>query len=242
VAVLVLRAWQVETMKTYGINECFYSPQGEGHRAGTMNVFLRFMACNLQCVDASKMDRPLKGNEIDAGFFCDTDFHRGVKTALDEVLALVKQTDESRAVLEKGCGWVICTGGEPTLQLDAPLVEGLHRLGYKVAIETNGTRPVPHGVDWVSCSPKPGSQVVIEYADEIRVVLRAGEEPDSHKIKSAHRFVSPAFRAVPADKIESFRGGWADLDPEALSWCLGFIKFNPLWRISVQQHKAWGVR
>ncbi len=229
-------------MKTYAINECFYSPQGEGHRVGTMNVFLRFAGCNLQCVDAAQMDRPLRGNEIDAGFFCDTDFHHGQKLTLDEVLDLVKKTDESRAVSKNGCGWVICTGGEPTLQLDADLVGALHRLGYRIAIETNGTHLPPPAIDWISCSPKHSSKVVLECADEIRVVLKAGEEPDTHGVKAQHRFVSPAFRAPTADKIAGFHGSHEDLDPEAVRWCLGFIRHNPLWRISIQTHKILGVR
>ena len=229
-------------VKTYSINECFYSPQGEGHRSGTMNVFLRFAGCNLQCVDAKKLDRPLQGNEIDAGFHCDTDFAKVQKLTLEEVIDLVKKTDKG------GCGWVILTGGEPTLQADSALIRALRRARYYIAIETNGTRwadILDEGddpVDFVSCSPKPGSKIELDEASEVRCVAKAGQIPNDGGIKARHYFVSPACDAPTADKITGFHGSVADFNREAMAWAVEYCSAHPKWRVSLQIHKILNVR
>lgn len=214
--------------KTYSINECFYSPQGEGAHAGTMNVFLRFAGCNLQCTV-----------EVE-GFNCDTDFRKGDRMTAAEVVKLVKGVDLSEA----GCGRVICTGGEPTLQLDYELCAALNDEGYLVAVETNGTRKIPAGVDWVSCSPKVGSHVVLTRADEVRVVVADGVEPDARGIVADYYYVSPHFDAPPVDEMKR---GWQRNYPSlpvasSFAWALEWCKLNPKWAISTQQHKLWGVR
>jgi len=109
------------------VNEIFYSLQGEGGRTGQASVFIRLAKCNLTCS------------------FCDTDFERGVKMTTDEVLREIKQY---------GCKWIIWTGGEPTLQLTDSIVAFFKQEGYLQAIETNGTRKVPVGIDYITCSPK----------------------------------------------------------------------------------------
>lgn len=220
--------------KTYMIKECFYSPQGEGHRVGTMNVFLRFSGCNLQCTVEKE------------GFNCDTNFQGGDRMTLEEVVALVKKTDTG------GCRNVILTGGEPTLQLDTDLCEALHLEGYNLHLETNGTREPPRrrnspsqwAVDWISCSPKPGSLPVLRYVNELRCVVKTGLVPETFGILADHYFVSPACWAPSAAMVHS--GEWralpTDLDACNVHWALLWIEKNPQWRISLQLHKILGVR
>lgn len=234
-------------MKVYSVNEMFYSLQGEGRRAGTANVFLRFAGCNLQCVVEASGKDP---REVEAGFNCDTDFRRGDKMTAEEVVERVVALDKSKAV-DNGrrparVGWVIATGGEPTLQLDTALVARLASAGYSTALETNGTKAdLPAGVRWVSCSPKPGSKVLLQQADEVRCVIRPGQQPDAMGVKAKHYFVSPAFHAPTVEALDQL-GGWdadeADLAAEALEWAISWCLENPRWRLSVQQHKLWGVR
>lgn len=229
--------------KTYSINECFYSLQGEGARAGSANVFLRFAGCNLQCVDADLLRplRKLKGNEIDAGFFCDTDFAKGTKLDLQGVVELVKKTDGARADGGPGCRWVILTGGEPTLQVDAALIAALRSAGYCLAMETNGLRVPPPGLEWISCSPKRGTFPELRHAQEIRVVLGNGEEPDTRGISADHYFVSPKFQSVPADELKNWTHTQGDLLREDLEWAIDYCLAHPRWKLSLQAHKVWGV-
>lgn len=223
--------------KTYAVKEIFYSPQGEGHRAGTMNVFVRLVGCNLQCVNGKALGRPLEGLELDTGWFCDSDFQGGTRMTLDELVDAVRQADRG------GCSNVIFTGGEPTLQLDQALIQALRGAYYRVHLETNGTREVPErDYVYVACSPKPGSKVVIKNADEVRVVLVPGQVPDPQGIHAQHYFVSPACRAVPADQMATWKSGPADFDRAAMDYALEWCALNPTWRLSLQQHKVLGVR
>lgn len=194
-------------MKRYLINEIFYSLQGEGVRAGTANLFVRFAKCNLAC------------NVAEHGFDCDTDFEAGDWYERDELLAELQRTAST---------WVLLTGGEPSLQVDRPLIDDIHSVGRKVAIETNGTRPLPRGIDWVCVSPKPGTPIVIPWADEAKHVLAAGQVPE-RRILANHHLVSPAFKGD-------------EIDPDALAWCIDWVRTNPTWRLSCQQHKWWGIR
>lgn len=226
--------------KVYTIRECFYSLQGEGARAGTPNVFLRFAGCNLACSVARE------------GFNCDTDFSFGERLTLGGVLSLVKRTDKG------DCKAIILTGGEPTLQVDEALLVALHHAGYYICIETNGTKPVPmareagaKGVDYIACSPKPQSRIALRRADEVRCVVQAGQEPDAMGVVASTYFVSPAFQA-PGDVHAAREGGdWTsspdDIDSLAVDWAVSICKRAPAewgairWRLSVQQHKLWGV-
>jgi 7-carboxy-7-deazaguanine synthase len=196
----------------YLVNECFYSLQGEGARAGTPNIFLRFAKCNLKC------------NQAEHGFDCDTDFEHGGWYDRDGIVDLL------RAAAPDECRWVILTGGEPALQVDVELVQLLRCCGYNLAIETNGTKALPFGLDWICVSPKPGAPVVITEADEVKVVLAAGMElPDVSAIKADWYVVSPAFDGEA-------------LVPENVEWCRRLVLDNPDWRLSTQMHKAWGIR
>ena len=139
----------------YRVNEIFYSLQGEGFWTGTPMVFVRFSGCNLRCP------------------FCDTDHREGRPMRVEEIVQAVRAAGS--------CKRVCLTGGEPLLQLDRELVDALHQAGYTLHLETNGTRPVPEGVDWVTLSPKEdfvsGGKVVVEKADELKLVLAPGTDP-----------------------------------------------------------------
>ena len=125
-------------MRGYVVNEIFYSLQGEGVRAGTPNLFLRLSRCNLECRVETH------------GFDCDTEFESGRSLPLEEIVAEMRQ-------LSADCDWVILTGGEPALQVDAEMIDGLHAAGFKLAVETNGSIELPPGIDWITVSPKVAS-------------------------------------------------------------------------------------
>jgi organic radical activating enzyme len=197
--------------KGYLCNEIFYSLQGEGVRKGTANVFIRFAKCNLKC------------NVEEHGFDCDTEFETGEWYTISQLLDAVQRVGGGRA------DWVILTGGEPGLQVDDALISELHQQGLMVAIETNGTKKLPHGLDWICVSPKPETQIVVWRADEVKCVLQAGQVPDASGIESEYLIVSPAFKGDT-------------MDPEALGWCVEWVKQHPRWRLSTQDHKWWSIR
>ena len=203
-------------MKTYRINEIFHSLQGEGMRAGTVNVFIRFSGCNLAC-------DILPGPKSPGGFRCDTEFVSGRDMTGAEIVARIRELMPSMPA-------VVLTGGEPLLQLDDELLDLLRAEGVYVAIETNGTYPRPKHVDWVSCSPKVAEHaMVLEHADELKYVRHYGQGLPKPRIKADSYLISPA---------------WGDdgLDQGTLRWCIDLCKSNPVWRLSVQQHKIWRVR
>jgi 7-carboxy-7-deazaguanine synthase len=209
---------------TYSVKEIFYTLQGEGSHTGRAAVFCRFSGCNLW-----------SGRESDRSVaicqFCDTDFigvdgQNGGKFASADLLANAinakwpAQSDVSR--------FVVCTGGEPLLQLDGVLIEALHRYKFEIAIETNGTVEVPPGVDWVCVSPKAHAELVVRSGDELKLVYpQADASPD--------RFCSLGFRHFflqPMDGPELPRNTQLALD-----YCLT----HPQWRLSLQTHKLLGI-
>lgn len=198
-------------MKTYRINEIFYSIQGEGMRAGSPSLFVRFQGCNLRCRQESH------------GFDCDTEFVSGTSWTSLEIVAYMKE-------LAPACPWVVLTGGEPAQQLDADLLEYLHRAGYTLAIETNGTVALPDGIDWITVSPKVAEHAIRQrIANEVKYVRGFGQGIPRTVVKADHHLISPAFDG-------------SDLDPKTLRWCIDLVKENPTWRLSVQQHKFWSIR
>lgn len=198
-------------MKTYRINEIFYSLQGEGVRAGCPSVFLRFSRCNLLCTVATH------------GFDCDTEFESGTEMSAEQVV------DEVRT-LAGDCRWIVLTGGEPALQVDGALINALHTAGYRLAIETNGTIDLPDGLEWITVSPKvPEERLRQRTADEVKYVRSVGQGIPQTVVKADHHLISPAFSG-------------RDVSPETLEWCLELVRKHPEWRLSVQQHKGWGVR
>ncbi|KKM18446.1 hypothetical protein LCGC14_1665560, partial [marine sediment metagenome] len=171
----------------YHVAEIFYSLQGEGHRKGTVNVFVRFAGCNLQC------------NVAEHGFDCDTDFRSretfaNAEDLVDRMLSVWSAGSTHNCYANPSCRSqlpsVILTGGEPTLQVDDALISVLKRERFYIAIETNGTQPVHRGIDWVTCSPKT-KELAIERCDEVKCVLAMGEHPGDFKLpKADHYFLS----------------------------------------------------
>ena len=209
---------------TYSIKEVFYTLQGEGVQAGRPAVFCRFAGCNLWY-----------GREADRGAatcrFCDTDFVGTDGTSGGRYRDAASLSDVVAAHWPGGgAPFVVCTGGEPLLQLDEPLVATLHSRGFEVAIETNGTiAPVPTGIDWVCVSPKAGVPLALTKGDELKVVVpQAGLDLDVlEKLPFRH------FSLQPMDdlsRVENTR--------LAVNLCLK----RPHWRLSLQTHKATGIR
>ena len=196
----------------YRINEIFYSLQGEGFWTGTPMVFLRFSGCNLKCP------------------FCDTD-HSGYREMdAGEIVA---------EILKAGgdCRRVCVTGGEPSLQLDKALVDALHGAGFQVHVETNGTRPLPEGVDWVTLSPKTDVKglkgdgtVVLERADEVKVVYEGGVDEKWAAFPAQWHFLQPC---DTGDETKN-KAVWAET--------IDHIQRHPLWRLSLQTHKLMNIR
>jgi len=211
---------------SYAVKEIFLTVQGEGVRAGTVAVFLRFAGCNLW-----------SGLEADRGTavckFCDTDFVKtdGKNGGKYDAQALSKKV----ASLWRGEGdkWVVCTGGEPLLQLDRALILALQSEGYKIAVETNGTIAVPDGLDWVCVSPKANAVLVQTSGDELKLVYPQDENrpSDFEQLSFDH------FCLQPRDENYLGTEKKADHSQAAFQYCLD----NPIWRLSVQTHKTIDV-
>lgn len=219
---------QAFTVSVYSVKEMFYTLQGEGAQAGRAAVFCRFSGCNLW-----------SGREEDRASavcqFCDTDFvgTNGLgggkfKTADDLADAVVRTYKGSTGAKRP---YVVFTGGEPMLQLDLPLIDALHSRGFEIALETNGTLPVPEQVDWVCVSPKFGSELVQLSGSELKVVVpQIGQDVAAlGRLQFDHYFVQAMDHADPQTKARNLE--------HAISWCLA----NPQWRLSVQTHKAIGM-
>lgn len=161
--------------KEYRVNEWFYSLQGEGVRAGSPNLFLRFSGCNESCARESH------------GFDCDTEFVSGTTLTADQIVSNLKETNPD-------CPWVILTGGEPALQVDEELIKVLKSAGYKLAIETNGSVELPEGLDWITVSPKVAEHALRQcFADEVKYVRSYGQAIPKTRVTARHKLISPAF-------------------------------------------------
>ena len=212
-------------MKTYMVNEMFWSLQGEGIRAGEMSLFIRFTGCNLQCkIEKDKLSM--------GGFDCDTEFESGRKLTIEQIIneaaAIVPMNQEW---FGKNLAWVVFTGGEPALQLDKNLIDAMHGIGYKCAIETNGSKCVDGlGLDWITVSPKVAEHAIRQMtATEIKYVRGYGQALPIPKCKAPYQLISPAFNGLTVDR-------------KTIDWCAQLVSHNPQWRLSVQMHKLWGVR
>jgi len=158
--------------RSYAVKETFYTLQGEGYHTGRAAVFLRFAGCNLWSGRQEDRERGPGG----CSRWCDTDFvgtdgSGGGKFLTPRSLADHVVCQWMRGSFNLSRCFVVCTGGEPLLQLDAPLIDALHDHGFEVAIETNGTLPVPAGIDWVCVSPKDGGDLVVTKGDELKLVV-----------------------------------------------------------------------
>jgi 7-carboxy-7-deazaguanine synthase len=205
---------------TYSIKEIFYTLQGEGAHAGRPAVFCRFSGCNLWT--GREQDRATATCQ-----FCDTDFvgtdgEGGGK--FRDASSLAATIDSLWPGSYPASKYVVFTGGEPLLQLDAALIDAMHGVGFTIAIETNGTLPVPPGVDWICVSPKVGSTLVVHRGDEIKVVIpQAGQDlADYQHLDFANYFVQPMDGPLAAFNTRL-----------AIDTC----RRNPQWKLSLQTHK-----
>lgn len=212
-------------MKKYTVNEIFWSPQGEGMRAGEMSLFIRFTGCNLQCSQE-------EGKNSIGGFDCDTEFESGRKYKLEELVqTAIASVPMGKDWFNTNKAWIVFTGGEPALQLDKELVDAMHHAGFMCAIETNGSKCVDGlGLDWITVSPKVAEHAVRQMtASEIKYVRGHGQGLPQPACTAKFKLISPAFNGLVIDR-------------KALECCMQLIKENPQWRLSVQMHKFWGVR
>lgn len=209
---------------TYAVKEMFYTLQGEGAQAGRAAVFCRFAGCNLW--NGREQDR--------AGAvcnFCDTDFigtdgQGGGKfaTAAELAAAVAALWPKGQA----GKPYVVCTGGEPLLQLDEPLIEALHGQGFEVAVETNGTQPAPPGLDWICVSPKADAELVLTRGHELKLVY-------PQQLAQPERFAALDFQHFFLQPLDSVLQ--RQHTREAVQYCMD----HPQWRLSVQMHKVVGI-
>jgi 7-carboxy-7-deazaguanine synthase (Cx14CxxC type) len=206
----------------YSVKEIFYTLQGEGANTGRPAVFCRFAGCNLWSGREEDRSNAICG-------FCDTDFvgtdgPGGGHFASAQDLAGAVASEWPGAASKPIHPFVVCTGGEPLLQLDDSLVTALHERGFEIAIETNGTSLPPDGIDWICVSPKTGTDLVLRCGDELKLIYpQPGAEPE--------RFQTLAFRHFflqPMDGQDRERNTRL-----ALQYCLE----HPQWRLSLQTHK-----
>ena len=176
------------------INEIFYSLQGEGFHTGTPAVFVRFSGCNLKCS------------------FCDTRHEEGTLMSDEEIL---------QAISVFPSNVVILTGGEPSLWIDQAFIDLLHRAGKYICIETNGTNPLPEGIDWVTCSPK-GTPLRLAHMDEVKVVYTGRDLTEYAGLKATWHFLQPCSCRNTQEVVE-------------------YILRHPQWRLSLQTHKLINI-
>lgn len=209
---------------TYSIKEIFYTLQGEGAHAGRPAVFCRFSGCNLWT--GRESDRATATCQ-----FCDTDFvgtdgERGGKFKDPAVLAA--EINSLWPDTYPASKYVVFTGGEPLLQLDTALIDAMHDVGFTIAIETNGTLPVPSGVDWICVSPKMGSTLVVARGNELKVVVpQLGQELSAYEgLDFDNFFVQPMDGPLAAFNTRL-----------AIDTC----QANPKWKLSIQTHKLLNI-
>jgi len=183
-------------MKKMKINEIFYSLQGEGHWTGTPMIFVRFSGCNLKCS------------------FCDTDHSAFTDMAIEQIISKVKSFGE--------CKSVCLTGGEPSLQTDQELVDALHNERFRIHIETNGTKELPNGIDWITVSPK-GDLIALEKADEIKLVYQGQDVSKWASFPATFHYLQPCSCKNTQEVVN-------------------YILAHPKWRLSLQTHKYLDIR
>ena len=197
-------------MRTFRVNDIFYSLQGEGRNTGRAAVFVRFAGCNLRCP------------------FCDTEFETYREMSNEEILDAVKALIPSNQTPFPwgGAGGrllIVLTGGEPTLQVDETFVDFLHEHGYEVAMESNGTRPAPKNLDWLTVSPK--QKPVRQHCNEVKVVFTDAEHVLDFDLEADYYYLQPCDT------------GDAQRNKVITQTCVEYIKAHPQWRLSLQTHK-----
>jgi organic radical activating enzyme len=228
-------------MSMYRVNDIFYSLQGEGHNTGRAAVFIRFAGCNLRCP------------------FCDTEFDTYREMSIDDIL---------QAIAPYPTRFVVLTGGEPTLQADEEFVDRLHLQGYEVAMESNGTRPAPKNLDWLTVSPKRGSlpppppkgrgeslpltpskgrgdlntqqaeKIYLQQADEIKIVFESAESLND----MLRQLPLPLGGAGGRLSLQPCDTGDAARNAQIIKECVDYIMEHPQWRLSLQTHKLINIK
>ena len=191
--------------KTYKVKEIFYTLQGEGYHSGEPAVFVRFSGCNLSCA------------------WCDTDHLKGCEMTADEIIQSVRALWHASTA-----PFVVLTGGEPALQLDTELIRALNTLEAYIAIETNGTREIPEGIDWITCSPKPHTLVKLHSVNEVKVVFDGVINPElwRKELHAEHWLLQPLHNGTSSNIDET----------------VNYILTHPTWCLSVQLHKILGFK
>ena len=206
----------------YRVHEIFYTLQGEGAHSGIPAVFVRFSGCNLRCP------------------WCDTEFEGYTEMSADDIIAEMLDLYDIPNIRRKMC---VLTGGEPALQADTTLIDALHAAGFYVCIETNGTRALPNGVDWITCSPKEGTKLALKQVDEVKVVFTGTYDPEVWRtqLKAEHWMLQP-LRYTGEWLMTSGIDEWEDDANDNLDETVRYILAHPFWRLSVQLHKIAGLR
>ena len=193
------------------VNEIFHSLQGEGYYTGTASVFIRLSGCNLHCA------------------FCDTQHEKGTMMSLPEIVEQVMRYPLAPLI--------VLTGGEPSLWIDEEFVGGLKTMtGKRIAIETNGTRPLPQGIDWVTLSPKSGignsgdAPVVLTRCDELKVVYLGQDLSQYDNIETSHRYLQPCWTNDENTRRRNLQA------------TVQAVMENPQWRLSLQTHRILGIK
>ena len=212
---------------SYQVKEIFYSLQGEGYHSGRPAVFCRFSGCNLW--SGKEADRKKAVCK-----FCDTDFiggdgpQGGEFPKPDQLVEIIcKLWPEKK--LKTVRPFVVCTGGEPLLQLNVELIEALHKKGWEIAVETNGTLLPPPGIDWICVSPKAGAKLLLRSGQELKLVFpQQGAQPEKYEaLDFQHFFLQPI--ALPDLEINT-------------RLVLEYVLSHPKWRLSLQTHKILGIK
>jgi 7-carboxy-7-deazaguanine synthase (Cx14CxxC type) len=210
-------------MGKYKVKEMYYTLQGEGAQAGRPAVFLRFTGCNLWSGrEEDRADAICK--------FCDTEFV-GMDGNLGGKYDAVQLADAVYNLWpphQTKC-YVVCTGGEPLLQLDVDLIQAFHDKGFEVGIETNGTILPPPGIDWICVSPKANTEVVLQKGNELKLVVRQkGIEPGQFESWNFDHFY-----------LQPMDGPYLDIFTK---WAIDYCLHHPQWKLSIQTHKILGMR
>ena len=211
----------------YSVKEIFYSIQGEGARSGRPAVFLRFAGCNLWSGREEDREKAICS-------FCDTDFvgtdgtYGGkYSTAAELAITILNVWPKNNSKNSKP--YIVCTGGEPLLQMDSELIDALHSVEFEIAIETNGTLVVPKGIDWICMSPKPNTTIKVIKGNELKFIFPQNQlNPGSFSnYEFDHFYIQPMDGPFISENIQ-----------KALAFCLE----NPQWNLSLQTHKLLGIR
>ena len=219
----------------YRVNEIFFTLQGEGAHSGIPAVFVRFSGCNLRCP------------------WCDTEFSEYTEMTAEQIVTQMKELYDLPNERRKMC---VLTGGEPSLQVDKPLIDALHAAGFYICIETNGTRPLPDGIDWITCSPKmiayphplpkgkgeKPSPLALKKVNEVKVVFTGTYDPEIWRtqLEAEHWMLQPL--RYTGDWLIENVDAWEDDRNDNLDDTVRYILAHPFWRLSVQLHKIAGLR